>query len=248
MLVGCIVSLFAVPFFTSIPDAGMVGASSALLAENWVPDYIEGYDFFWCLSVFFPAATGIMAGANMSAEIKNPHYSIPYGTLGAVVMAGVVYCFLAVMIGSSVQRASDDSPDSCVRGEQAEGCAGLLFDYLVMIYMSWKPLIFAGIYAATLSSAIACMVGAPRILLSVAEDNLFPVLQFFSVTHGPNREPIRGYLLSFAISAACIIIGDLNIVAPLITAFFMLSYALVNFACWAGMFEKSKILPLRALY
>lgn len=38
----------------------------------------------------------------------------------------------------------------------------------------WSPLIFIGIYAATLSSAIASLVGAPRILMSVARDDIIP--------------------------------------------------------------------------
>ncbi len=38
----------------------------------------------------------------------------------------------------------------------------------------WGPLIYAGCFAATLSSAIASIVGAPRIFQAVAKDKLFP--------------------------------------------------------------------------
>lgn len=52
------------------------------------------------------------------------------------------------------------------RGE--EGCAskkGLLCDMTVINIISiWSPIVFAGIYAATFSSGLGSLVGAPRIL------------------------------------------------------------------------------------
>jgi len=39
---------------------------------------------------------------------------------------------------------------------------------------AWGPLIYAGCFAATLSSAIACMFGAPRVFQAVAKDKLYP--------------------------------------------------------------------------
>lgn len=56
----------------------------------------------------------------------------------------------------------------------------LLNNYLVMTDLAPAGLIYAGIYAATLSSAIASFVGAPRILQAVARDNLFPFLKPFA--------------------------------------------------------------------
>ena len=63
-----------------------------------------------------------------------------------------------------------------------------------------ENIVLADIYAATLSSGIAALVGARRILQAVAQDNLIPALKFF-VVPGKERNPVRGYFLSFPVAA-----------------------------------------------
>ena len=50
---------------------------------------------------------------------------------------------------------------------------------------------------------------------------------------------MAAYALTTAITVACIIIGDLNAIAPLITNFFMASYALTNLAVYEASASKS---------
>ena len=143
-----------------------------------------------------------MAGANISGDLKNPSRDIPLGTLSAVGVSTIVYACLAIFLGAVV------TPNE------------LQTNYLVMKNVSvWGPLILIGIYAATLSSALTSLVGGPRILLSLSCDNLIPALQFFSVTNS-NGEPVRAYIFAYFIAVACVLIGDLNVVAPLITMVF----------------------------
>jgi amino acid transporter len=56
-------------------------------------------------------------------------------------------------------------------------------------------LIYAGCFAATLSSAIASLVGAPRVLQALAKDKLYPLIGFFGSGYGANNDPFRGYIL-----------------------------------------------------
>lgn len=87
------------------PDIGFVGISSAQFVANWGPRWEpdEDISFVSSLGLFFPAVTGIMAGANMSGEIKRPAHSIPYGTIYAVIVSGLTYWLLGVLLASSCQ-------------------------------------------------------------------------------------------------------------------------------------------------
>lgn len=256
-LVVCIIAVIVGTLLKPQPAVGFVGISTAQFKANWGPRWEEdeGNTFVSVLGLFFPAVTGIMAGANMSGEIKNPGNSIPYGTIYAVVVSGLVYWLMGVLLASScayevftVGQNVDGTPILTTNRSEAialgvdpatEG-QGLRWNFFIMADLSfWGPLIFIGIYAATLSSAIASLVGAPRILMSVARDDIIPALSFFKVGHGKKDEPWRGYTLSALIALIFVLIADLDFVAPLITGFFMISYFFVNFACFAGSFTKT---------
>ena len=64
---------------------------------------------------------------------------------------------------------------------------------------AWGPLIYAGIYAATISSALGSYVCAPRIFQALCEDKLFPYIHYFAKGYGKNNDPRRGYVLTFII-------------------------------------------------
>lgn len=231
LLVAAILSFVFGSFTPTKPDEAFVGWGSGEIGTNFGPDFTptDGSDtnFVVVFSVFFPAVTGIMAGANISGDLKNPSEAIPVGTISAVGVSSVVYCLLVVVVGAVCQRGFVD-------GEE-----GLINNFLIMTVVSgWGPLVLAGIYAATFSSALASLVGAPRILQSVAKDELLPVLIPFKTTRA-NGDPVRAYFVSFTIACACVLIGELNLIAPLITMFFMMTYALINFACFQHSLARS---------
>lgn len=72
------------------------------------------------------------------------------------------------------------------------------------------PLIYAGCFAATLSSALASLVSAPKVFQALCNDKLYPYIEFFGKGYGRNNEPVRGYILTFFIAIIFILIGQLD--------------------------------------
>ncbi|XP_058530361.1 solute carrier family 12 member 3 isoform X3 [Ochotona princeps] len=232
-----------------------------IFVQNLVPDW-RGADgsFFGMFSIFFPSATGILAGANISGDLKDPAVAIPKGTLMAIFWTTVSYLAISATIGACVVRdASGVLNDTMTPGSgTCEGLAcgygwnftecsqelncryGLINYYQTMSMVSgFAPLITAGIFGATLSSALACLVSAAKVFQCLCKDQLYPLIGFFGKGYGKNHEPVRGYLLAYVIAVAFIIIAELNTIAPIISNFFLCSYALINFSCFHASLTNS---------
>ena len=113
------------------------------------------------------------------------------------------------------------------------------FFQVINLIAAYGPIIYAGIFAATLSSALASLVSAPKVFQALCKDKLFPYIDYFGKGFGKNNEPRRGYILAFGIAIGCCIIGDLNAIAPIISNFFLAAYCLINFSCFHASFAKS---------
>jgi amino acid transporter len=201
---------------------GVQNWSLRLLGENWTaPASASG---FWVLfALFFPAVTGFTQGVSMSGDLKDPGRSLPLGTLLAVGLSILVYLLASLVFAGALPR------DELVR------------DYAAMDRVALFPsLILAGVFAATLSSAMASFMGAPRILQSLSEDRLFKFLRPFARGVGATNNPRRGILLSAAIALATISLGQLDLIAPIVSMFFLISYGLINYATY---FEASAASP-----
>lgn len=78
----------------------------------------------------------------------------------------------------------------------------------MMQFMSaWWPLIYAGCFAATLSTALTNLLSVPRLIQALGVDKIYPGLIFFSKGYGKYGEPYRGYVLTFVVSTAFLLIG-----------------------------------------
>ncbi|XP_009938549.1 solute carrier family 12 member 1 isoform X1 [Opisthocomus hoazin] len=238
---------------------GFFNYQASIFAENFGPDFRSGEGFFSVFAIFFPAATGILAGANISGDLKDPQGAIPKGTMLAILITTVVYVAVAICAASCVVRdATGNINDTVVPGMSCNGssacslgydfsrCAsqpcdyGLMNNFQVMSMVSgFGPLITAGIFSATLSSALASLVSAPKVFQALCKDNVYKGLHFFAKGYGKNNEPIRGYILTFVIAMAFILIAELNTIAPIISNFFLASYALINFSCFHASYAKS---------
>ena len=283
LLVALVVAMIAIAigtFFDNIPngptnvDYGFVGYDGNGINTNgtkidilekdqtsiWLPQFSTDSDtlithsFFSVFAVFFPAVTGIMAGANMSGDLKNPSSDIPRGTTNAIILTYLTYVLLLWMIGFTSARCSDADMSKCpliadlTWAESVKATpslaplGGALYNKLMITAHSlWAPLVYVGVFAATLSSALASIVGAPRILQSLAGDKIFPwrILEFFAKGSGDGNEPLRGYILTYFIGTGCALIGQLDVIAPIIANFFMISYGVTNYACYAAHESKS---------
>ncbi|TMS12951.1 Solute carrier family 12 member 1 [Larimichthys crocea] len=250
-----------IPTTTDENSKGIFNYNSKIFIENFPPDFREGQTFFSVFAIFFPAATGILAGANISGDLKDPQGAIPKGTLLAILITGVTYLGVALCVSATVVRdATGNDTDLIIPGANCSGpaaaacelgydfssCAvekcdfGLVNELQVMTMVSgFGPLIIAGTFSATLSSALASLVSAPKVFQALCKDNIYTILHFFAKGHGKNNEPIRGYVLTFIISVAFILIGNLNTIAPIISNFFLASYALINFSCFHASYAKS---------
>ncbi|XP_054629510.1 solute carrier family 12 member 2-like [Dunckerocampus dactyliophorus] len=237
---------------------GFFGYQTAIFVENLGPDFREDETFFSVFAIFFPAATGILAGANISGDLMDPQSAIPKGTLLAILITGITYVGVAISAGSCIVRdATGDLNDTlsdtvnctdaaCTLGYDFSICKeggcqyGLMNDFQVMSLVSaFGPLITAGIFSATLSSALASLVSAPKVFQALCKDNIYPGLGVFAKGYGKNNEPLRGYVLTFCIGLAFILIAELNIIAPIISNFFLASYALINFSVFHASLANS---------
>jgi len=192
---------------------GLADFDGAIFRGNWGA---TGNQPFWLIfAIFFPAVTGFTQGVSMSGDLSNPAKSLPLGTFLAVGVSIFVYIAVALVFAGTVAGSE------------------LVSDYGAMRRVALAPwLIDAGVIAATLSSALASFLGAPRILQSLARDRVFPLLNSFAAGHGSSENPRRGVLLSLIIAIATVALGDLNVIAPVVSMFFLISYGLLNFATY----------------
>ena len=132
---------------------GAIGGFDAdLVTDGWTRP--EGALGFWAVfAIFFPAVTGFTQGVSMSGDLREPGRSLPLGTFAAVGLSIIVYLTVAVLLAGNATS------------QQLIDNTGIMNSVA-----AFGPLIDAGVIAATLSSAMASFLGAPRILQSLAAD------------------------------------------------------------------------------
>ncbi|MFV1883238.1 MAG: Na-K-Cl cotransporter [Balneola sp.] len=174
----------------------------------------KGEPFWVVFAVFFPAVTGIMAGVNMSGDLKDPTKSIPKGTFAAIGTGYVIYITLVIILAL---RATPEQ---------------LIADPLIMRKMAfWGDAILLGVWGATLSSAVGSILGGPRVLQALAMDKILPNwLSWLGKGSGEEEEPRYGTLFTMAIALIAVWFGDLNLIAPVLSMFFLTTYGVINLA------------------
>uniref|UniRef100_A0AAA9SQ85 Solute carrier family 12 member 8 n=1 Tax=Bos taurus TaxID=9913 RepID=A0AAA9SQ85_BOVIN len=175
---------FVVGSFTHLdPEHGFIGYSPELLQNNTLPDYSPGESFFTVFGVFFPTATGVMAGFNMGGDLREPAASIPLGSLVAVGISWFLYIVFVFLLGAICTREA------------------LRYDFLI------------------------------------AEKK------------GPNKTPVAAICLTSLVTMAFVLVGQVNILAPIVTINFMLTYITVDYSYFSlsmggcSLSERPELVP-----
>ncbi|SHI33778.1 amino acid permease [Algibacter luteus] len=218
IIVLSLISIFGALFVTDLNyDFELFGKYPGSIENNF-----GGTSFWVVFAVFFPAVTGVMAGANMSGDLTSPRKSIPKGTISAVILTTLIYISL-IFVASLLA-----TPDEMVSNYN------LFIDKAL-----YSPIVLAGLLGATLSSALGSFIGAPRIMLALAEKGILPKSKELAKT-SKKGEPINSMLITAVIVFIGISLRDLNTIAPILTMFFMITYAMVNIVV---LVEQSLNLP-----
>ncbi|XP_030650010.1 solute carrier family 12 member 4 isoform X2 [Chanos chanos] len=230
---------------------GIPGLASSIIRENMWGDYMEkgqilekpslpsvdvhgsmesfglyvsadiATSFTLLVGIFFPSATGIMAGSNRSGDLKDAQKSIPVGTILAITTTSLVYLSSVVLFGACIEGVVlRDKFGDAVRKN------------LVVGTLSWPSpwVIVIGSFFSTVGAGLQSLTGAPRLLQAIAKDNIIPFLRVFG--HGKvNGEPTWALLLTGLIAELGILIASLDMVAPILSMFFLMCYLFVNLAC-----------------
>ncbi|MAL18354.1 MAG: Na-K-Cl cotransporter [Balneola sp.] len=203
IMFGIVLSLLSLIFGSPVEQSSieMWGASPENSAGFWV-----------VFAVFFPAVTGIMAGVNMSGDLKDPKESIPKGTFYAIGVGYVIYMVLPIILATRADALT------------------LIEDPLIMRKISyWGDAILIGVWGATLSSAVGSIMGAPRVLQALARDKVLPRwLGWLGRGDGKDDTPRIGTIVTLGVALAAVYFGNLNLIAPILTMFFLTTYGVLN--------------------
>ncbi|CAI4224503.1 unnamed protein product [Auanema sp. JU1783] len=220
---------------------GFPGFKSDALVDNIGPQYVGKFfatpteeanlstdvfqdvktSFWVLLAIYFPAVTGIFTGANMSGDLKNPQKSIPTGTIAATLTTSFIYFSLAFVFGAAIDG-------NVLRDKNGQSVGGNMIVALLAWPSPWVLLI--GSFLSTFGAALQCLCSAPRLLQSIAKDEVIPFLSpFKKVTQ--NNEPFLGLVITTIIAELAILMGAMDNIAAVVDFFFLMCYAFVNLIC-----------------
>jgi amino acid transporter len=204
------------------------------LKANWhaSPEMSVKYGFWGLYAIYFPSVTGFIAGINMSGDLKNPGKSMTRGTLYALAVSFIVYLLQILLYGGGFARSSLVQAPFTTMLDNAVGGASFL--------------VVAGVYAATLSSALGRFVGAPRILQAISVDEIVPFLGPFGKGYGPTNEPRLALVFCGVCTAILLFLGGdgsggafLDSIAAVMGMFFLYTFGLLNYAAFVEGFSQN---------
>ncbi len=203
--VVAVLALSLAMFFAGSPPPDIVPDGVTVVSD--LPD---ADPFILVFAIVFPAFTGMTAGVGLSGDLSNPRRSIPLGIMSATFSGIIVYVLVVTKLAASANVATLDA------------------DQLVMSRIAiWGPIIPIGLASATLSSALGSILVAPRTLQALGGDGIAPwgrVNAYVSSGEGAANEPRNATLITSAVALVFVLLGNVNLVARIVSMFFMVTY------------------------
>eukprot|EP01018_Ginkgo_biloba_P028414 Gb_14499 [translate_table: standard] len=145
-----------------------------------------------------------MVGSNWSTSLKDTQHSILVGALATIATTTAMY-WVSILV-------------------TREG--------LVTETLAWPmpALIYIGIILSTLGATLQSLIGPPRLLVAIANDDILPILKYFKATN--NVEPHLTTLFIAFNGIACVVLGNPDLIWLVIAMFSLLCYVGVNLSCF----------------
>ncbi|KAI9168133.1 hypothetical protein H9P43_007504 [Blastocladiella emersonii ATCC 22665] len=209
----------------SVPGiVGIPGDLGANFGPHFSSDTGQASDTSWIrlFALFFPCVTGVMAGANKSGLVVRPSTSIPRGTLAAIGVSTLVYLAFILLLGAV-------ATGELLRNRDADRTTGLVF---ALVAWPHPAVGYAATIAAALGAALQSTTGAQRVLRAMARDSILGLDRLLPTDPTAPNPWWGGFpaLVTFTLSAAAILVGDLDLVAPVVTLAYLLTYSGLNVA------------------
>ncbi|TMW62144.1 hypothetical protein Poli38472_009637 [Pythium oligandrum] len=242
--------------FLLIPDAKMhTGASVSRLQTNWDPESSEGV--ITMFGFFFPGFTGVIAGANLADYLVLSSFKygsrssqhgvgqvhLVVGTHTALVFSLLLYLGLSLVLAASADRKLLEEEHFVVQ---------LVVDSFLGI-----PVIFLGVGFTTLSAAFANVAGAASGIQFLrpmqnnrgrTEDTNMFTRDATGFAHNQSSSDSADILWAWLLSQVCLLCGSVDSVIPVISATFLLVFAVVNFVCFYQEISNPAYKPFFSMY
>ncbi len=146
----------------------------------------------------------------MSGDLKDPARALPRGAFAALLVGYAAYMAIPVFLHFRIEDSE----------------ALLRNTFIIRDMARWGNLIVLGIWGASLSSAMGALLGGPRTLQALARDGVLP--RVIGRGHGAGNDPRLATLITFGIALAGILAGGIDLIAPVLSMFFLTSYGALN--------------------
>ena len=176
---------------------------------------------FWQIfAAFYPAITGFESGLFAVDQLKSPKKSFPSGTIMTVMLSLVIYLAFGFFLTSRL-----------------DAIQLLLQDKILLQVVKPTWILLQALIGSTILYALGCLINAPKLLQAMFHD-AFSGTSFWSKFHG-SKEYSIATIVTCLVSMIFFALFDLDMLSPLLTHFFLLSYAMVNLACFIEAFMQN---------